>query len=115
MQPFSRSLRYHDHVGKSDGNDDYQPCIICGKPVNIDTNPKTVPWIHDHNGGGCAVTETEARALDPGADLGWWPIGSDCLRKHPELKPYVTVGAFAPGDNWTEPTTYIPGEGWAVV
>jgi hypothetical protein len=27
--------------------------------------------------------------MDPGADLGCYPIGADCLRRHPELRPYV--------------------------
>jgi hypothetical protein len=46
-----------------------------------------------HNGGSDAVTEEEGTKLNAegreGADLGNQPIGTDCLKKHPELKPYV--------------------------
>jgi hypothetical protein len=30
-----------------------------------------------------------ADTQDPGGDMGGCPIGSDCLRKHPEFKPYT--------------------------
>jgi len=62
------------------------PCVVCGRPC---PNPRFMLHYWD---GGYAVTEQEAQALDrddPGGDLGMYPIGSDCLRKHPELKPYV--------------------------
>lgn len=61
------------------------PCIVCGKGVKVERY-----HIHEHHGGGVAVTEERAAQLDPAADLGCWPIGPDCLRKHPELKPFVT-------------------------
>lgn len=61
------------------------PCCVCGKPVK---RPFKLA-VHEHNGGGYIVTEEEAAALARNADLGLQPIGSDCLRKHPELKPYV--------------------------
>jgi hypothetical protein len=63
-------------------------CLICGKPV---IKPQ---WqIRVHDGGGTAVTETEAEILNQlghsDADLGSWPIGTDCLKNHPELEPYA--------------------------
>lgn len=63
---------------------DEQPCIVCGKPV------KAAKWyVHLHCGGSHAVTEEEAATLPDNEDLGLYPIGTCCLRKHPELKPYA--------------------------
>lgn len=67
---------------------DAYPCVICGKPC---PTPKFMLWCH--MGGSHAVTQEEGEKLNAeghgGADLGAQPIGVDCLRKHPELKPYV--------------------------
>ena len=62
------------------------PCIVCGRPVKI--TPRTA-WVHVHMGGSHIVTEEEAKGLDEAAGLGGWPVGADCLRTHPEVKPYV--------------------------
>lgn len=63
-------------------------CIICGKPVS---DPKCELWVH--NGGSHAVTLDEGERLNAtghsNADLGYHPIGLECLRKHPELRPYA--------------------------
>lgn len=63
------------------------PCVICGKPCS---NPKFYIWCH--LGGNFAVTAEEGELLNAegknNMDLGSHPIGTDCLRKHPELKPY---------------------------
>jgi hypothetical protein len=63
-------------------------CIICGRPV---VDRKWEVWIH--KGGGFAVTQQEGEILnatgESNADLGMHPVGSDCLRKHSELKPYA--------------------------
>lgn len=63
------------------GDGAYDPCWICGRVVR---NPKH--WLHIHEGGAVAVTEAVAATLDPNADMGCYPIGTDCLKKHPELK-----------------------------
>lgn len=64
------------------------PCVVCGKPC---PNPKFMLWVHC--GGDTAVTIEEGERLnaagEEGSDLGSQPIGVDCLRKHPELKPYT--------------------------
>ncbi len=65
-------------------SDGCQPCIVCGRKVR---NPQHM--VHVHNGGVTIVTETEAEQMDASADVGLYPIGSDCLRAHPEIKPYV--------------------------
>jgi hypothetical protein len=68
---------------------DEYPCIICGKPVK---SPKYLVWVH--MGGSHAVTEEEGIQLNQqgheGADLGYYPIGANCLNKHTSLKPYVS-------------------------
>lgn len=68
---------------------DSAPCACCGKPVR---NP--VYWIATYQ-GYYAVTEAELIALDPSGDSGGFPIGADCLKKHPELKPYVVKSGGA--------------------
>lgn len=64
---------------------DAYPCVVCGKAVTR-PNPKQVRmWL-----GTALVTDAEAEALnDPASDMGYYPIGNDCLRKHPELRPYM--------------------------
>jgi hypothetical protein len=69
------------------------PCAICGKGIKQGAKVK---WIHIHDGGQYVVTEAEAAVFDAedkvqnvSSELGWWPVGNECMRKHPELKPYV--------------------------
>jgi len=66
-------------------HDDEQPCIICGRPVKHGGGGGAV---HLVEGGDCLVRINEPYDNDA-ADLGEYPIGADCLRKHPELRPYV--------------------------
>lgn len=63
---------------------DCQPCIICGRQVR---DPRYM--VHVHDGGDSIVTEVEASMLSESADMGLFPIGPDCLKAHPEIKPYV--------------------------
>ena len=69
---------------------DSTPCYICAEPIREE---RIKHMLHIHCGGGVAVTEAEAKALnasgEEGGDMGCFPIGPDCLRQHPELKPYV--------------------------
>lgn len=66
---------------------DLYPCLICGRPI---AKPKYSLHLWY---GSMAVTEEEAAALvakeGDGGDTGFYPVGSDCLKKHPELRPYV--------------------------
>jgi hypothetical protein len=80
-----------DHTKNSRNavTDSTLPCVVCGKPTKTDK----ARHIHLHLGGTHAVTEREADELNEAgqedADMGAYPIGSCCLRKHPELKPYA--------------------------
>lgn len=62
-----------------------QPCIVCGKAV---TKPRWM--VHLHCGGSHVVTEAEADTLPANQDLGAYPLGSDCYRRHPELHAYAS-------------------------
>lgn len=63
------------------------PCVICGKPIK-DTKVKHRVYVDN---GGQHLLSPEAAAAHPEnyKELGMWPIGTDCLRQHPELAPYV--------------------------
>ena len=64
---------------------DHTPCAVCGQGI-------AKPWrhaVHVHEGGGRLVQEAEAEGLSEGADLGFWPIGADCLARHKALRPYA--------------------------
>jgi len=71
-------------------NDDETPCAVCDKPINI-TKHKLFVWVHE--GGASIVTEAEGKKLNEtghrGSDLGLHPVGRDCIRRYPELEPYV--------------------------
>lgn len=60
------------------------PCVVCGRAI---ASART-RYMHVWN-GVTAVLESETASLDPAGDTGHLPIGSDCLRSHPELRAYV--------------------------
>lgn len=62
----------------------YYPCVVCGKEVR---KPKyMIECVH----GGCDVAAMPDTAdTSDGGYMGLYPIGFDCLKNHPELKPYV--------------------------
>lgn len=66
------------------------PCAVCGRMV--DTN-KSHWSVHLHHGGFVAVTEAEAEALNEtderSADMGCFPVGPECAKAHPGLRPYL--------------------------
>lgn len=61
------------------------PCLICGKGIK---NLDKAAWVHVVAGGGM-ILRPDLEWEDGLSDLGAQPIGADCLRQHPELKPYV--------------------------
>jgi len=76
--------KHPDYSKNSAKPSEHYPCVVCGKPAS---NPRYM--VHLHNGGSTIVTEDEAEQLDPAGDMSLYPLGSDCLKKHPELKPYA--------------------------
>lgn len=69
------------------GNGDYLPCVVCGKGC---ANPRYMVRLF---WGTTVVTDDEAERIiereGPGGDLSYYPIGADCLRRHPEIRPYI--------------------------
>jgi hypothetical protein len=73
-----RNVDYKDRA-----KGDEVPCLICGKGVKG-------PWPHALRlvfGGGMAGTAEEA-ASEPAGDVGAYPVGRSCWKKHPELHEY---------------------------
>ena len=64
------------------------PCIVCGRAVKAQRPAMVrVFW------GSHIVTDAEAEQIiaeeGAGGDLYYYPIGPDCLRRHPELASYA--------------------------
>jgi hypothetical protein len=84
---------------------DATPCVVCGKGIRAN---KQRYMVHVVNGGGMAALPGEIEDGEPG-EMGWFPIGPDCLRSHPELAPYVTT---LPRENdESDGATGVPGFG----
>lgn len=80
--------KFSENMDRTNSHGD-NPCIICGRKCRTLDN-----LVHVHGGFSTIVTEEEAKKLnvtDGGADMGMFPIGPDCLKKHPELRTYVQV------------------------
>jgi hypothetical protein len=83
MLDFTPNRDHHEQEQKIKDFHD-TPCIICGRGVKD-------PWKYTVHifWGFTVVTKEEAETLPESANLGAWPIGSYCLKKHPEILPYV--------------------------
>lgn len=69
-------------------SDDKVPCVCCGRPTPLPIrNPVRLFY------GNIIVTQEEADKIiaeeGDGGDMGFYAVGSECLKNHPELKPYV--------------------------
>lgn len=84
MLDYKANPDHHEQEQRIKDNLTMTPCIICGKGIRE-------PWPHTVHlyMGATLVTEEEAKTIDESGDLGGWPIGNDCLRKHPEIRPYL--------------------------
>lgn len=85
--PYNQKLI--DKNEKRYGSNDGSACIICSAKIKNLDNHKL--WVRIVNGGGYIGTVNDAEQR-PSADLGYYPIGADCLKNHPELKQYVNDG-----------------------
>lgn len=67
---------------------DFDNCIVCNRVVK---KPRYMFWVH--RGGNRVVTVEEGRKLnadgEEASDLGLRPAGANCLKKFPELLPYI--------------------------
>lgn len=71
-----------------DFSKDNYPCIICGRPCH----PLIKNYVHATNGSMNWVAAYEDN-FDESGDMGFWPIGSGCLKKcrnvFPDFDQYV--------------------------
>jgi hypothetical protein len=58
------------------------PCIICGRKCH---NLRYRVYVND--GFSHILTADEFR--QEAGEMGLFPIGANCLQKHPEIRPYV--------------------------
>ena len=80
IRPFS-GAQYHRNSERC--KDDENPCVICGRPVKKDG----AKYLEVFDGGR-QFSDGHADQNDAGY-MGCFPIGSDCLREHSELKDLV--------------------------
>lgn len=73
------------HNANMDRAGELEPCIVCGKGIK---NLNKAKWLNTVFGSE-AITPAEAAQFTPGELSGAFPIGPDCLRRHPELRPYT--------------------------
>jgi len=90
MYMIRKVKNYRENEAKIDRRKGQAPCIVCGKGI---VQSKAEYWVHCHEGSMfVAVTEEEAGWMskeDPRADMGCWPLGSDCLGRQPDLAAYT--------------------------
>lgn len=90
MYEFKQSPDYSKNYDKFGGHSlGKTPCCVCGRPCSHKEAEKWIRLFY----GTTAVTRAEADELiangEGNADLGYYPIGSACLKNNPELKVYV--------------------------
>lgn len=88
--------RTADYSRNAERAGDNLPCAICGKVVKL-TAPHYMVRTYL---GGCLASDAVADA-NPSADSGYYPVGANCWRKHPEIHRYgskVTVRDLAAAD-----------------
>lgn len=85
MLKIPRSYNYAANARRLRGDD--EACCVCGKPIKPGNNNWVRTWF-----GSYVVTAAEAETLPPRGDTGAYPIGKGCLRRHPELRPYLFQG-----------------------
>jgi hypothetical protein len=67
------------------GSHGVNPCIVCGR--NIKNKRAKRVYV---NSGFSHILTAEEFQQDEG-EMGSWPVGADCLSKHPEIRPYIIV------------------------
>ena len=79
--PFSDNFTANMDRTNSHGDN---PCVVCGCQCS---NPKWKVRV-DH---GLTHLLTEKEFEEDEGGFGLWPIGKNCLEKHPELREYVIL------------------------
>jgi len=66
------SEKYHNSQAK-------QPCAVCGRETGITTLSMGVIVAE----GGSSLLHPDDEDTDPAGFMGWWAIGSECIKKVP--------------------------------
>lgn len=74
------NLPVSEHFVANSGNN---PCVICGRELK---NPRLYLHVVD---GGSKIIDPDESWEDESSDLGMLPVGPECVRNHPQIKPYV--------------------------
>ena len=72
------SPKYNARYEKVDGELQDQLCIVCGRTTGDNAS---MVWIVE---GGIALATTDETNVDSAGDMGWWRIGSECIKSVPE-------------------------------
>jgi hypothetical protein len=87
--PYSTQYQVNKERTNADGanksGEQQAPCVVCGRGIATSRQRFMVHVVD----GGLSLALPEDETTDPRDDLGLYPIGPDCRRKHPELKPYI--------------------------
>jgi hypothetical protein len=91
-----RAAKYQKFIRNQErcGSDE-TPCIVCGKGCK---NPQWM--VHLSDGGMYIVTEQEAQEMNDNLEMGWWPVGTDCYRNNPEIRPYAVKQPTIKASDW---------------
>lgn len=60
-------------------NDTYLSCINCGRDTSKQGNSNGVYIV----GGGEWIAHPDQPEFNDGGDMGWFPVGSECIKKVP--------------------------------
>jgi len=80
------SPNYSKNASRYPCHGDEWPCCVCGKPIKPASG---TAWLRLLVNNMVVTTETEEE-IDQELDFGCHPIGESCLRRHPELKAWVS-------------------------
>ena len=72
------SEKFHNSTAK-------QPCAVCGRETGIITGSMGVIVAE----GGSSLLHPDDEDTDPAGFMGWWAMGSECIKKVP--KEYRTT------------------------
>jgi hypothetical protein len=97
MIPIPQSPNYRKNVAAYTAFS--EPCIVCGKAIK-DANRVRYLAITIYME---ALLPSEIDTYPSDKQQGCFPIGPDCARKHPELKPYLRTFAD-PADEGDPPS-----------
>jgi hypothetical protein len=72
------SAKYNARYEKVDGDLQTRLCIVCGRTVG---DNGSFIWLIN---GGTTIASADETNVDESGDMGWWQIGSECIKSVPE-------------------------------